>query len=356
MAVLPNILLNGTTADANEVMDDFYEIYSDIDSTNIAVSGRTGTDGSKIVLQDNPVFLTAVNLHSGADLKSYSDAGSTLKFTVDGATGNFATVATGKLFLDGTDLLGDTFLQESSANTVQLTTGGSVRMQWGTSVSVNAVDLVLSPINKLRLDGNAAGNTYISESASDVIQIVAGNVLSLQLSSSSIATGPIDFVVNATNKVRWDGSAAGDTYTYESSPNVLDTLVGATLAQRINSAGENLMPAVDPPTANYANRNGIVKAWCDFVVTGASAASANASYNVSTGSISVSSYAITIPWNTDMSTANYAVVAMMSGGSGQIGTIICSKAAGSVTLYAITPAGAAYSSGWFGTVMAIGTQ
>lgn len=54
MATIPVILLNGTTADANQVMADFYEIYSNIDQTNINASNKTGT--GRIVLQDGPTL------------------------------------------------------------------------------------------------------------------------------------------------------------------------------------------------------------------------------------------------------------------------------------------------------------
>lgn len=50
MATLPVILLNGTTADANQMMADLYEIYSNIDPSNVNASNKTGT--GPFVLRD----------------------------------------------------------------------------------------------------------------------------------------------------------------------------------------------------------------------------------------------------------------------------------------------------------------
>ncbi len=58
IATIPVILLNGTTADANQVMDDFNEIYTNILSSNIGAGGATGT--GLFVLQDNPTINGAV--------------------------------------------------------------------------------------------------------------------------------------------------------------------------------------------------------------------------------------------------------------------------------------------------------
>jgi len=56
MATEPLILLNGTTADANQVMQLFDEIYSNIDETNVAAGNKTGS--GKFVLQTSPTITT----------------------------------------------------------------------------------------------------------------------------------------------------------------------------------------------------------------------------------------------------------------------------------------------------------
>lgn len=81
--------------------------------------------------------------------------------------------------------------------------------------------------------------------------------------------------------------------------------VGSSTTLTMNSSGEVLLLAVDPPTANYINRNSAVKSWADYSVTGATTAALNDSYNVS--SISCSSWDATLNWNTDYANSNYAI-------------------------------------------------
>jgi len=70
MANLPIILLNGTIADANEVMSDFYPLYgppaggTGIDETNIDPSNKTGA--GDFVLQEYPTFTKGINVNSPA--------------------------------------------------------------------------------------------------------------------------------------------------------------------------------------------------------------------------------------------------------------------------------------------------
>ncbi len=82
MAVFPLVLINGTVADANDVMSLFSEIYTDIDETNI--SQKTGS--GKIVLQQSPTIknignsdsLTIQNTGTGAGIQ-FAAAGANVK-------------------------------------------------------------------------------------------------------------------------------------------------------------------------------------------------------------------------------------------------------------------------------------
>lgn len=58
MAVIQVELLNGTTADANDVMDNFDEIYDNITEVNVASANKTGS--GKFVLQTSPVLAGTV--------------------------------------------------------------------------------------------------------------------------------------------------------------------------------------------------------------------------------------------------------------------------------------------------------
>ena len=68
MAILPLILAEGTTAYAGDVMSLFYEIYGNIDASNVQAANKTGT--GKFVLDTSPtisapLFTGDVNFDSG---------------------------------------------------------------------------------------------------------------------------------------------------------------------------------------------------------------------------------------------------------------------------------------------------
>jgi hypothetical protein len=59
-------------------------------------------------------------------------------------------------------------------------------------------------------------------------------------------------VVGATEKLHYDGSTAGNTYTHESAADVLDTYAGGTIYLRI-SGGNGIYYFNQPTTASAAN-------------------------------------------------------------------------------------------------------
>lgn len=265
MAVIPIILINGTTADADEVMSDFDEIYDNITQINVQSANKTGT--GKFVLDTAPTISGAtlttatittgsggITMNSGGDLKIYSDVATTLKFQVDGATGDFGIPATRKFYLDGTALTGDTYIYESSANNVIFFVGGA---------------------SILELDGNSA--TFGSA---------------------------VDVVIAATKRLYLDGQ--GDTYIFEDSGNSVRFVVGGVVAIEIDNGAGILLEDVDPPSANYINRNSGVKAWAQCSSAGGLTGAGN--YNVS-GNTRNAQGDYTVSWNTNFNGGLYVVCA-----------------------------------------------
>lgn len=258
-------MLNGTTADANDVMDNFTEIYSDIDETNIGASNKTGS--GDIVLQVSPTItspaisgptITGVTtLNSGADIRVYSDVATTLKFQVDGATGDCGIPSGRFLYLDGAGLSGNTHWSESSSDVAQLTVGGS-----------GAVD---ANFNTTEIGIGAA----------------------------------FDLVIRGTKKLKL-GGAGSDTSLRESSANTVVLELGGSDLVTFNSSGEVLLPSVDPPTANYGNRNGFVKGFFSARWSGA-AWELDIDYNVSSIS-STSSTEFVINWDRDFALGHHPTV------------------------------------------------
>lgn len=120
-------------------------------------------------------------------------------------------------------------------------------------------------------------------------------------SSGNLAgSGRIVFRVDDVTSGTTDGSILfmnavnGSNYTTQATLNSTALTLGVPL----------LLPDVDPPVANHANRNGIVKGWAEIATDG----SITASYNVSSVNHAATGV-YTVYWTTDFASAAYAVVA-----------------------------------------------
>jgi len=246
----------------------------------------------QVVASGGTLSLGSLTSH---DHSSTSQGGDTI------ALGDDSSIAAAKKwYWDGG---GNTYDWESAADIWNKIVGGVDVFECRDTFLQCKVDFLISATQPIRLDGSTAGNTYFEESAPDIVDWYVGGALVWQFRTTFIACN-VDLVMGATDKVRYDGSAVGDTYEEESSADVLDKYVGGTLAHRINGSGETFLAAADPPTANYMNRNAIVKAWV-YYNDGAPGSVIN-SYNIDqvTSDDGDGIYAIT--WNTDF-VGNYSV-------------------------------------------------
>lgn len=115
-----------------------------------------------------------------------------------------------------------------------------------------------------------------------------------------------------------------------------------------------LLPDIDPPVANHANRNGIVKGWAQISTTGAILSS----YNVSSITRSATGE-YRVFWNTNFASSNYACIASVNSGSDawatcQHGTAGSSDAE-SATVWTFD-ASVGWRSNDYASVIAIGDQ
>lgn len=155
----------------------------------------------------------------------------------------------------------------------------------------------------LYLDGG--NDTSWRESSANVMTAKTNGIDRLSISTTQLVLGTtLDVIIQPTKKLYLDGN--GDTYIDEVSANVLRFVSGNTEFMRSNASGEVLLPNVDPPTANYANRNGIVKGWIRATTgPGAGVISVIDSYNVSSATETGTGATLKINWNTDFASANY---------------------------------------------------
>lgn len=154
------------------------------------------------------------------------------------ASANLAIGATKKIFLDGVGGGGDTYIIESVANIIDIFTGGT-RVMTLKDIFVQIIpDLLMNSTSKLRLDGSSAGDTYIVETSADIVDLVVGGSVAMKFRTAFIQVGSSrDLLIEPTQKIRLDGSSAGDTYITESSANIVDYVVGNSIQMRMDSNG-----------------------------------------------------------------------------------------------------------------------
>lgn len=267
-----------------------YESEQNNQITCINLRAETGGD----------TFTGNLNLHSGADLNIYSDSGSTPEFLVDGATGNVTLNGTlsGTYTLGGTPTLSGTF-----AGTP--TYSGLATFSDGITIPTTE-----------RINLNAGGTSYIHEASANNVEVVTNSVPRLTITNNEVQA-EFDLWINSTRRFYLDGG--GNTSIRESAADTIAMEVGGGDALLINpnaiTVGNGVglaLPAIDPPTANQANRNGIAKAWIFMPATGTTPTS---DYNISSVSHTNGTGQYTINFDTDFASTTFVAVATLNGGA-----------------------------------------
>lgn len=271
MSVIQVILLNGTTADANDVMADFNEIYTNIDNTNIAagagivfskldaatVAGVTATQTLTNKTLTSPVinnptisgltlsgaitlssahFTGDFNLWSGSDISLYSDSGGTRTFNIDGANGNTSLVSTAILSLSG--IGGGTKITETSPGHLDFYSGGINGMTLLTTALQVGLDLTLSVNKKLYFDGGT--NTYLSDDGSSIIDVFTGGTNCFTFGASTVQCG-VNFSLTTNRQLLLDGPSGND-YITNTANGQNDIIAAGTLALRTGTGGTVSFP------------------------------------------------------------------------------------------------------------------
>jgi hypothetical protein len=177
---------------------------------------------------------------------------------------NVLIAATAKLYLDAG---GDTYLVESAGNTLDIYAGAvnTIRttatvITMGVATTHNA-DTTIVATKKLLLTADAG--TYIVESADNVFDLYCGgaNYVKITHASTKVEILGADLEVDATKRIFLDGG--GDTYIVESASNVLDFYTAGAKALSIDASGIITMPLQSSVKAYLnANQNNIVRgAW-----------------------------------------------------------------------------------------------
>lgn len=257
--------------------------------------------------------------------------------TLTSPTINTPTINTATINMDGNriDLDAD---NNTSIRWVAGAVGDEIRFQAGGNdvfgVRPDGVDLLT---NGQRLYLDSDNDTYIESTADDQMNIYSGGNQIMEFRSTEIrchnnklalndigndsirSTGSeLAFEYNGSDVALLDGTRFalglntriildddGDTSIRCSADDILEFQIAGSDRVTFSANGEILLPNVNPPTANYANRNGIVKGWVNTFASGA----IQDSYNVS----SVDDDAAGdkgVNWDTNFANANYACAAI----------------------------------------------
>lgn len=279
MATKALTLLNGTTADANEVMLLIDPLYTDIDETN--------------------VDQTAIVVASGNVNQSING-----NKTLTGTTTLAATIINGALTAAGATFSGnvafdtDTFYVDATNNRVYVGAASSIypdyQLQNIRSTAGGYRGILIYNLDNTNTASHAAMSVAVGGAA-------AGDPM-LLLDVAGVQTWHVAVDNSDSDKCKIGASGTVGTntmMTMDSTNNtgtiLLGTQTGGAFSNKVTMAnnGEMLLPDVDPPTANYLNRNSGARGWISYLAgTGI-----QSSYNVS--SVTLGADNVVINWNLD---------------------------------------------------------
>lgn len=336
MATIPLILLNGTTADANEVMDLFYEIYGDIDETNVQPPNKTGTGpfvlGNAPTI-NNPIFtgvITGGTITNGVFTGTTTFTGFTPGSVLFIGASSVLSQDNSNLFWDDTNNrlgIGTTSPQTPIHTTGSVTNGGFDFILGNTDQATRGNSgasraLVKNTGNRLEMNfandytgGSAFNNGTIVFSPAGAISVPAGQTVDGVDVSAHIHTG------GANGPVLPDYPRRNVTESITSQWNFTNSLTSTNAADTSPGAANRAM---------LSARNYVVS-----VGRGNAGGGGSLAYNV--GSVirtGVGSYQVTqtfsgigdsspfaIPFNTIASAVSAAIITGSAAGSYTIGVI-----------------------------------
>ena len=226
-----------------------------ISEDTINVQGSLTVNGTSVSTEpdDDSAVITALNSATENELVTVGatttelDAEANLTFDGD----DLSLAATGKIYLDGG---GDTYITENADDSLRIVVGDVVLLQLISPGGGSSDKVTIPPATGLYFDGG--GDTYILESSSDNLRFVVGGVTMLDMSETanpSVNVNNSNITIDATKKLHFDGGIIGDTYIYESAADILDFYVGAKKMLALDEANGRITLATGKLVAAIAN-------------------------------------------------------------------------------------------------------
>ena len=216
-----------------------------ISEDTINVQGSLTVNGTSVSTEPDSGTITALNSATENELVTVGatttelDAEANLTFDGD----HLSIAATGKIYLDGG---GDTYILESSSDNLRFVVGGVTMLDMketaNPSVNVNNSNITIDATKKLHFDGGIIGDTYIYESAADILDFYVGAKKMLALDEVNgritLATGKlVAAIANGTEYSATDSAYAGMILGY--------TCIGANVADDSYTLTTSFVPFTD---------------------------------------------------------------------------------------------------------------
>lgn len=201
-------------------------------------------------------FGVDLNANGGRDFYIYDNGGTGVKHRlVIDSSGGLHIIATAKFYLDGTTASGDTYITESSANTFDLVVGGTTIIRATSVVAITGTTTVTHATKHFaaRIPGDTQDRFNVS---ADTLNFGDGTnapdtnlyrgAAHLLRTEDAMYVGR-DFILATTKFLYLDGSsgAGGDTYITESSSNIIDLYTGGSNILKLSSTLLTILSGAD---------------------------------------------------------------------------------------------------------------
>lgn len=301
--VYPFILTNGTVADANEVMADFNAVTAqangNLGPTNIDLTASYAWTGNHTFSQDlvwySGTAFTGTLEHSNTANRVYTfpDTSGTVLLSSGGGGGSTT--------INNTTLTGNTTVNGPATfnNTVTFSTmtpGSIFFAGLGGLLSQDNANFFWDDTN------NRLGIGTSTPTGSNVLlHINKSSNAGLRITTDAGSNSFIQFGIVNGAALLWDGSDSSIVMNYD-----VPLGTGNNQICKWLNTGEMRLPSIDPPTANYANRNSFIKGWVRY---DRGTSTINGDYNIASITNGAAGLC-NINWDTNFSGNNYVMAAM----------------------------------------------
>jgi len=229
---VPYTFVPFTTIYSAQVNSNFSHLVNDGNTHEVATTGVHGVGVGQIVGTALTQTLTNKTINGGALTGTFTGTPAYSGRPIFSVGLTVPTTQTISLNVGATSRI-----TESSADTIQIITGGTLGLQIdGSNVSLGNRALAIQSAQRFYLDGGS--DTYLTEDAANEIQIVTNGANALRINHTS--TGNINvqgraLTIDSGQRFYLDGG--GDTYLTEPSANNIQIVTAGTESGTFNSSG-----------------------------------------------------------------------------------------------------------------------